>query len=367
MAPLGPVVKTLDRYLLREWIKIMLLAEIGFPLVVIIIDLTDKLGSYLARGLGRKAVALSYLYYLPDVMFLVLPAAVLFATVFTIGPLGRYSELTAAKASGISFHRLAAPLLIAAGVTVFFGMVMGELAPVGSLRRAELLGERPVHVLNLRYNFVYRADGGWVYAVRSLNVDAGDIDDAILEREGTGPEYPTIDVVASTGRYEARGGDPGWMLHHGAVRYLLGPTQERSFEFDSMRIRAFRERPADLLAEPKAPEEMRFAELSRYINALNRSGSDTRKLRVERALKLAIPCTCLVVALFGAPLAISGPRSGTAWGVAVSLGTTFIFLLLVQLSQAIGGGGVLPPAFAAWLPNILFGGAAVWLLRRTRT
>ena len=72
--------KTLDRYLLREWIKIMLLAEIGFPLVVIIIDLTDKLGSYLARGLGRKAVALSYLYYLPDVMFLVLPAAVLFAS-----------------------------------------------------------------------------------------------------------------------------------------------------------------------------------------------------------------------------------------------------------------------------------------------
>ena len=115
---MGAPVKTLDRYVLREWIKILLLAELGFPLVVIIIDLTDKLGSYLARGIGKKAIALSYAYYLPEVMFLVLPAAVLFATVFTIGPMGRYSELTAAKASGVSFFRVARPLFTAAAVAM---------------------------------------------------------------------------------------------------------------------------------------------------------------------------------------------------------------------------------------------------------
>ena len=82
--------KTLDRYVLREWIKILVLAEVGFPLVVIIIDLTDKLGSYLGRGIAKEAVALSYVYYLPEVMYLVLPAAVLFASVFTISPSTRH-------------------------------------------------------------------------------------------------------------------------------------------------------------------------------------------------------------------------------------------------------------------------------------
>ncbi len=143
--------------------------------------------------------------------------------------------------------------------------------------------------------------------------------------------------------------------------------EETAFGFDSLVVRDLKERPIDLLAEPKAPEEMRYAELGRYINALARSGSDTKKLRVERALKLAVPFTCLVVAVFGAPLAISGPRAGTAWGVAVSLATTFVFLLLVQLTRAIGSGGVLPPVVAAWLPNLLFGGAAVWMLRKART
>src|SRR4029453_2400856 len=105
----------------------------------------------------------------------------------------------------------------------------------------------------------------------------------------------------------------------------------------------------------------------RYIDALARTGSHTKKLRVERALKLAVPFTCIVVALFCPSLAVSGPRSGTAWGVAVSLGTTFVFLLMVQLTKAIGAGGVLPPLVAAWLPNVVFGCAAAWLMKETRT
>jgi lipopolysaccharide export system permease protein len=361
--------KTLDRYVMREWIKILLLAEVGFPLVVIIIDLTDKLGGYMARGVAKKALALSYVYYLPEVMFLVLPAAVLFATVFTIGPMGRYSELTAAKASGVSFFRLAQPLFAAAAAAVIFGILLGELAPIGTLRRAQLLGDRPVHSTASRSNFVYRADGGWVYAIRVLDIGSGQMQDLIMEQGGRGPAFPTVDVAAPRATYHPdktpRHG--GWTLRGGVVRYLTGPTQETAFTFDSLRIRALKEKPVDLLAEPKAPDEMRYAELGRYIDALARTGSDTKKLRVERALKMAVPFTCIVVALFGAPLAISGPRTGTAWGVAVSLGTTFVFLLLVQLTKAIGAGGVLPPLVAAWLPNVIFGGAAIWLLKKTRT
>jgi lipopolysaccharide export system permease protein len=361
--------KTLDRYVLREWIKILLLAEVGFPLVVMIIDLTDKLGSYLGRGIAKQAVALSYVFYLPEVMFLVLPAAVLFATVFTVGPMARFSELTAAKASGVSFFRLARPLFAAAASAVALGIVLGELAPVGSLRRAELLGLRPVHATTSRSNFVYRADGGWVYAIRALDIASGQMQDLIMEQEGRGPEFPTIDVAASRATYN-QGTRPqrgGWTLRGGALRFLTGPTQETAFTFDSLRIRALKEKPVDLLAEPKAPDEMRYVELGRYIDALARTGSDTKKLRVERALKLAVPFTCIVVALFGAPLAIAGPRTGTAWGVAVGLGTTFVFLLFVQLTKAIGAGGVLPPLAAAWLPNVMFGAAAVWLLKKTRT
>jgi lipopolysaccharide export system permease protein len=362
---------TLDRYLIREWLRVFLITLIGFPILVIVIDLTDKLDQYLSRGVSRGAVAVSYLFDLPEKMFLVLPVAVLFATVFTVGALGRHSELTAAKASGISFHRLVRPLFVAAGVAFIAGLLLGEIAPVATSRRAELLGEKAIRSTSSRYNFVYRADRGWVYAIRALELRSRQLSDVLLEREGTGAEYPTIIVAAQRAVYSDSGtpADRRWTLHRGTVRYLAGnqPGGEVAFEFDSLRSRTLRERPVDLLAEPKSPDEMRYAELSRYIDALTRSGSNAKKLQVELALKIAIPFICLLIALFGAPLAISTPKSGAAWGVAASLATTFIVLLMFQLAKAIGSGGVLPPMLAAWTPNLLVGVAAVYLLRKAPT
>jgi len=369
---LGPVaqraVRTLDRYVLRESIKVFLFGVLGFPFLVIVIDLTDRLDTYLGRGIGKGTIALSYVYYLPETISLVLPVAVLFAVVFTVGALGRHSELTAAKASGISFHRVVRPLLLASLAAVALDLGLTELVPVTSARRAELLGEKRVRgAAANRYNFVYRADGGWVYAIRTLEIGPRLMLDVIMEREGTGADYPTIVVAAQRAVYDTARARRAWTLSRGAVRYLLGPGQETTFTFDTLGIKALRETPADLLAEPKAPDEMGYAELGRYIDALARSGSDTRKLRVERALKLSVPLACIVIALFGAPLAISTPRSGMAWGVAVCLATTFIDLLMFQLSKAVGSGGALPPTFAAWVPNLIFGAGGVWLWRQART
>src|SRR2546426_5793582 len=258
---------------------------------------------------------------------------------------------------------------------VLGGVLLGEVTPVSSSRKEELLGEKQIRSTSSRYNFVYRADGGWVYAIAALQIATRTMTDLILEREGTGVDYPTMVIAAQRALYETVGAKRGtrrggghWSLQRGTLRYLLGPEQELAFSFDVLRTRAtLQETPQGLLAEPTPPDAMRYAELGRYIDALARSGSDTRKLAVERALKIAIPFICIVVALFGAPLAVSTPRRGPAWGVGGSLATTFVALLMFQLAKAVGAGGVLPPMLAAWFPNLLFGAGAAWLLKRTRT
>src|SRR5687767_9974187 len=236
-------IRTLDRYLIREWLRVFLVTLIGFPILVIVIDLTDKLDQYLSRGVSRGAVALSYVFDLPEKMFMVLPVAVLFATVFTVGSLGRHSELTAAKASGISFHRLVRPLFVAAGLAFLAGLLLGEVAPVATSRRLELLGEKAIRSTTSRYNFVYRADRGWVYAIRSLELRNREMSDVLLEREGTGAEYPTIILAAQRAVYTDTGTSRlHWTLHRGTLRYLIGnqPGAETAFEFDSLRSRTLR-------------------------------------------------------------------------------------------------------------------------------
>src|SRR5437762_9467114 len=78
---------------------------------------------------------------------------------------------------------------------------------------------------------------------------------------------------------------------------------------------------------------MGFRELGRFIASMERSGADVNELRVERMLKIAIPITCIVILLFGAPLATSTQRGGAAYGVGLSLATTVIFLMLIQLTK----------------------------------
>ena len=95
---------------------------------------------------------MSYLYWIPDSMFMVLPAAVLFATVFSIGSFTRHAEITAAKASGISFHRLTLPIFFGAIVAAGLTLGLGELAPTTNKSPHRLKNNnRFIKTLHFRY------------------------------------------------------------------------------------------------------------------------------------------------------------------------------------------------------------------------
>jgi lipopolysaccharide export system permease protein len=356
----------LDRYVLSEFWKIFMMTALGFPLLIIIIDLTDNLDKYLNRQLPRSQIALSYLYFIPDSMFLVMPAAVLFATVFSIGALTRHSEITAAKASGISFYRLTMPIFMGAIFAAGLAIALGELVPITNNKRAELLEEKKFTPGSDRYNFVFAAERGRVYKISSLNAERGKLEGIEIERKGKGMDYPTYVLTADHGDYSARRG--GWALAKGAIHVIPSDTLSNvTFAFDSLHDRAMSEAPTELMATPKAPQELGYRALSRYIAALERSGGDANELRVERALKIAVPVTCIIIALFGAPLATSTQRGGAAYGIGISLATTVIFLMLIQLTKAVGGKGLIPPEVAAWMPNAVFALIGTVMLAKVRT
>ncbi|MGQ0643451.1 MAG: LptF/LptG family permease [Gemmatimonadaceae bacterium] len=361
------LVRQLDRYVFVEFVKIFVTTAIGFPIITQLFDLTDNIDKYLNRNLDASAIALSYLYWVPDTMRLVLPAAVLFATVFSIGALTRHSEITAAKASGMSFHRLTLPIYVCAALAAVLTYVLSEAAPHSNQRRAELLQERAWMGRGERANFAFASEHGRVYKVTSLNATYGSLQAIEIERKGrpNDPTYPTYVISAENGQWDSR--RQKWTLRSGAFHVVLGRDRNITFRFDSVRDARFVERPDELLAVPPAPEEMNYKELGRFIGALERSGGDTKKLRVDRALKLAIPVTCLIIALFGAPLATSNQRGGAAYGVGVSLATTVLFLILIQLTRAIGGNGIVSPEAAAWMPNVVFGLTGIVMLARVRT
>ena len=359
------LLRPLDRYVFSEFSKIFFVTALGFPILLIVIDLTDHVQGYLDKQIPTRDIALSYLYWIPDSMFMVLPAAVLFATVFSIGGFTRHSEVTAAKASGISFYRLILPILVGAVLACGLDLGLGEVVPLSNRRRSELLQEDKAQIGTLRYNFAFAGEYGRVYKASELHTDSGRIAGLQIERKGAGPAYPTYLLSADTAVYNAR--SQRWTLRNGEMHIVSDTGANVTISFAAARDPHFTERPAEMMAKARDPHDMRYNELTRFITALERSGGDANVLRVERALKIAIPVTCIIIALFGAPLATSTQRGGSAYGIAVSLATTMIFLLMIQLTRAIGGKGVIPPDLAAWIPGAIFGLMGLVLLARVRT
>src|ERR1051325_8672978 len=223
------LVRPLDRYVFREFWKIFSVTALGFPVLLMIIDLTDNLGRYLSRNIPPRDLALSYVYGIPDSMFMVLPAAVLFATVFSIGAFTRHAEITAAKASGISFYRMVLPIVLGAMFACGLDLELGELATITNARKTVLRQEDKAQIGTSRYNFAFQGEFGRVYKAAELRTDSGTIRSLQIERKGLGAEYPTYILTAQRADYNRR--SRGWNLHNGELAIVsdTGPNFSASF------------------------------------------------------------------------------------------------------------------------------------------
>lgn len=355
--------RTLDKYVAREFVRLFLLFVLSAPMLFIIGDWTDNVGRYAERGLSGGDLLLGYLYQMPLFISWSLPIAGLIATVFTVSNMARHSELAAAKAGGISFVRVLAMLPILGIVFTFLGLVLSEVVPVTTRMKAEVMREKP-EAQPTRTAFIYRSDDGSVYAVRRLDPESNAIAGLVMEREGDPPQRPHIHLTASRATFDT---DSGWTIKDGYMRRYEGGGLESTWHFGSARVRGFDDEPDKLLAIPREPEEMRYAELGEFIDALRRSGGQPLELMVEQAQKIAIPCATLIIILFGMPLANVAARGSAAYGIGIALGITIFYMLFFRVAGAAGSSGALDPALAAWTPNIVFAVAAGFLWLRIRT
>ena len=230
----------------------------------------------------------------------------------------------------------------------------------------EILEEQQFRGGNQRYNFAYAAEEGRVYKVGALDAQHGTMN----SRRDRAPRCRSrvSDVHHLSARTRELAARPR-LDARARVSFHVVPdsVDDLTLQFDSARDNHLREAPPELMAAPKNPEDMRFGDLRRFIGALERSGGNADELKVELAQKIAVPVTCIIIALFGAPLATSTQRGGAAYGIAISLATTVLFLMMIQLTKAVGAKGLIPPYLAAWIPNVIFTIAGVYLLARVRT
>jgi len=374
--------RLLDRYLLRELLIPLGYCLGGFLIFWIAFDLFSELGAFQQEKLKAVEIAEYYLLLTPKLLQdIVLPVALLLALLYVLTNHARHHELTAMRAAGLSLWRLCVPYLF---VGIFFSLFLfclNELWLPNSPELAEQIRKRhasgPTGPTDRQWrrDLKFRNDGDdRFWRIRNYNVETGEMVEPYVEWRL--PDGSHRQLVAERGVLSN-----GVWTFFNVRRSVPNPSPDSPKVWEEqtnvLAVAEFSETPEQIKSEIKISQlssikaakkvQLSIAEILDYNRLHPRLRQSTRAmLDTQLYAHLAGPWTCLVVVLIAIPFGAPSGRRNVFVGVAASIFICFAYFVLQRFGMALGTGGYLPPLVATWLPNAIFGGAAIWLTTQVR-
>ena len=353
--------KILDRYILKRFLTYLGWAFIAFLVLFYVVDLVEHIDNFIDRGAAWEDVVLYYLSYLPFIIVLISPIAILLAANFSCGQMSKNREIVAIRSGGLSSLRAALPILIFGLVWSIAVMIFGETVVPRTNAVRDTIKERRIDNKTERARTVrgllYQWDDDRVLSAGILNARRGRGTDILVVYFDEGDQLERL-IRASEMVY--RGGS--WQLRDGHIYEFTGDST-RGYERFVQKDLELSESPGELTEERADPDEMGFFELKKFIDRVQRAGGDPLRERTDLAMKISYPFVNFIILLFGIPLVLRFRRGGgLVIGFAQSITISFIYFGVVRVGQTLGYNGTLHPILAATIGNIIFGAGGVFLL-----
>lgn len=361
--------KLLDRYIFRQFAIPFAYCLMAFVILFVIIDLFDHLSDFIDARTPVLQAALYYVYLVPSLLVFIVPISLLLGLLYSLWQLSRHNELTAMRASGISYLRMTVPiLLVGLVISLAISLLQETLAPRSSylarqfINRQKKSGELSAGQAS---NLPYKNDEQRrIWVIGRFDLSSFDMQNVkVVQQRIDGSDLETIQAE------EAKYFDGKWWLFNVTVQKYdfynnpIGPPESEPLR----QMAEWNETPQDFMHEVTDMEFLSARDLWRFIKSHRNLSEQTRiRILVDLHARLAMPWTCLVVVLFGIPFGTRTARRGAMVGVMSALLTFFGFYFLMTFGQWLGKEQFLGPAVSAWLPNIFFLAVGLLLMFRLR-
>ncbi len=357
--------KILDRYILKQFILTTIFGLFAFTAIFVIIDAMENLDDFIDNNVENIIIVQYYIAFIPEIVKLMTPVAILLSSLFTTGKLSSNNELTAMKAGGMSIYRYMTPLMIVAllvsVVSVYFN---GWVVPYANQ-----------HKFGIERNYLRKGLG----SIARTNIYLQDGPQKIVyisffegqSNIGTRPsiqEFSDTSLITVVQRWDAvqinwDSTSNHWIMKNGRHR-ILRADGEQIIPFKELVMTHLTFSPKDLIKKVEKPAEMNYDELYAFIERQKQSGNDVARWLVDYYAKVAFPFASFIVVLFGVPFSFGKRRSGLALQFGISVAICFVYLAFMKISEVFGYNGDLNPLLTAWLANIIFfTGGVVNILR----
>ncbi len=345
--------KIIDIYILRKLIGILCFVVAAGMVIFLCVDLIEHLDKFIDSNVAWKFIIYYYLYFIPYIIYLILPVTMLLAVLFSLGSMSAANEITALKANGVSAYRI---LLVVAGPAFIISLLslgFGEtLVPYFNKERMDIYRIQVKKIPKTsvaRQGRIYFVEGkGRIVHIGHFNSETLTAHNINIMEVENDRLYARVD--AKTMFFKKN----HWTLYNAVKREFIGDSVKILSEA-AMEWRELKFTPEDLAKIQHKPEEMNYWELRDHVNRLVSTGANALRWRVELENKLATPFASFIIVIFGVPIAVVKRRSGLMVGFGISLLVAFLYFGTTQSTKVLGYKGLITPFLSAWAGHILFG------------
>lgn len=345
--------RKLDVYIVRKFITTFFIALLLIIGIVIIFDISEKIDDFVSKEAPLKAIIFDYyVNFVPYFMNMFSPLFVFITVIFFTSKMAADSEIVAILSCGISFHRMMVPYLFSATLIAVLSLCL-NLFVIPEANKTRLNFENKyikTRFASVGRNVHYQiAPGEFIFAesFSSWNNTAYRFTLEKIEDNKLVSKISAESAVYDTTSCK-------WKLK----KYFIRDYNEDLTD----KIRSGRELDttlalnlSDFYMTEKTVETLNYTELNKLIDTQKMRGdANVKYALIEKNTRFALPFSAFILTIMGVSLSSKKRRGGIGWNIGIGIALAFTYILFLRFSQMFVHTGVLPPAVALWVPNILY-------------
>jgi LPS export ABC transporter permease LptF/LPS export ABC transporter permease LptG len=363
----------LDDYILRDFSSYLAMIVATFLMLALVFTFFELFRDLVGNKVPWSVMGEYLLTVSPYQIYQTTHLSMLLAVLITLGLMQKSNEITAMKASGISIYRIVVPILVIGALvaTGLFFLDQFYLPKVNKRQdalRNRIKGNPPQTYLRPDRKWILDPHSNSFYTIYYYEFFDPDRNQfASVSAFELDPHTFQISKRIYATRAHWEDALQNWVYEQGWERGFRGSAITHFRQFQVSTFAELSQPPTYFKKEVKQSSEMNYEELRNYIHDLERSGFDVVRLRVQLAEKFSFPLITLVMAVLGVPFALSAGQRGALTGVAIAIGLAALYIVVARLFEAMGNLNQLPPALAAWSPDVIFALTGGYLVLKVPT
>lgn len=356
----------LDKYILKRYLATFSVMLLMFIPIGIIIDVSEKVNKMIANKVPIKEIAFYYFDFTIYFANLLFPIFLFLSIIWFTSKLANNTEIIAILSSGISFSRFLRPYIIGATAVSLFALLMGFfLVPSASagFKNFRYMYLNNSGVSGMRDNSdVYRqiSDNEYIYVSNFNNVSNVAFNFSLEKFKDGKLEYK---INASRLKWNPK--DSTYTMFNYKKR-TIGLLDD-SFEKADKKEAKFNFDLDDLTPVVFIAETLSYGDLTSFIDKERKRGSSNiNTYLVVLYKKYSIPVAAFILTIIAVSVSSMKRRGGMGSNLAIGILLAFSFVFLDKIFGVLAEKSSFPPIIAVWIPNIVFGILAIYLLRNAK-